>query len=76
MQDDALVEIGKLATLAEEPDDDGTLSWLPVPSAVSAVLSPDITIFKSVGVGLQDVAIASAVVNKAVELGVGTNLQQ
>ncbi|KAJ2920534.1 hypothetical protein H1R20_g16560, partial [Candolleomyces eurysporus] len=31
-----------------------------------------VTIFKSVGIGLQDVAIASAVVQKAEELGIGT----
>ncbi|KAF4622321.1 hypothetical protein D9613_009269 [Agrocybe pediades] len=31
-----------------------------------------ITVFKSVGIGLQDVAIASAVVNRALEMGIGT----
>lgn len=33
-----------------------------------------ITMFKSVGVGLQDVAIACAVVDKAEELGIGTRV--
>lgn len=74
--DDALVEIGGLVTLAEEPRHDGASSWLPVQTDVGAVFSTDVTIFKSVGVGLQDVAIASAVVSKAAELGVGTDLQQ
>ncbi|KAH8114580.1 NAD-binding protein [Phellopilus nigrolimitatus] len=34
----------------------------------------DVTIFKSVGVGLQDTAIASAVVDKAISMGVGTQI--
>ncbi|KAK7028334.1 hypothetical protein R3P38DRAFT_2935458 [Favolaschia claudopus] len=36
--------------------------------------SGPVTIFKSVGVGLQDVAIACAVVDKAQELGMGTSV--
>ena len=35
----------------------------------------DITIFKSVGIGLQDVAIAGAVLEKAYALGVGTEIK-
>jgi ornithine cyclodeaminase len=34
----------------------------------------DITIFKSVGVGLQDVAIANLVVDRAEQMGIGTNI--
>ena len=34
----------------------------------------DITIFKSVGIGLQDTAIAGLVLEKAEEMGVGTRL--
>ncbi|EJC97959.1 NAD-binding protein [Fomitiporia mediterranea MF3/22] len=36
----------------------------------------DVTIFKSVGVGLQDTAVAVAVLNKAVEMGLGTEVTQ
>ena len=39
-----------------------------------AVGTGPITMFKSVGVGLQDVAIACAVVDKAEELGIGTRV--
>lgn len=35
----------------------------------------DVTIFKSVGVGLQDVAIANVIVDKAKSLGIGTRIE-
>ena len=48
-------------------------SWTERPDIVQDVRqSGDITIFKSVGVGVQDVAIAHAVVDRAREKGVGT----
>ncbi|KAJ6510572.1 hypothetical protein C8R45DRAFT_892076 [Mycena sanguinolenta] len=64
-----VVEIGELVAL----DADGELLLPPArqPPLAQTTTGP-VTIFKSVGVGLQDVAIACAVVEKAEELGLGT----
>jgi ornithine cyclodeaminase/alanine dehydrogenase-like protein (mu-crystallin family) len=35
----------------------------------------DVTLFKSVGVGLQDVAITTLLIEKAVELGIGVQVE-
>jgi len=56
-----VVEIGKLVSSGEERRSFGSRAG-------------DVTIFKSVGIGLQDVAIASLVVEKAKELGLGTTI--
>lgn len=58
-----LVEVGELLEL------DGK----SIPDAVNSVKrAGDVTIFKSVGIGLQDTAIASAVFENAVSAGLGT----
>ncbi|KAF7361395.1 hypothetical protein MSAN_01172600 [Mycena sanguinolenta] len=66
-----IVEIGELVSL----DADGELlldpARQPLRAKTDSTTGP-VTIFKSVGVGLQDVAIACAVVQKAEELGLGT----
>lgn len=70
--DTSLVEIGELFTANQ----DAQFTWTPNEALVSKVrASGDVTIFKSVGVGVQDVAIASAVVDRAQADGVGTVLQ-
>jgi len=66
-----VVEIGELASFAA----DGELlldKARQVPPAETGGTTGPVTIFKSVGVGLQDVAIACAVVQRAEELGLGT----
>jgi ornithine cyclodeaminase/alanine dehydrogenase-like protein (mu-crystallin family) len=78
-----VVEIGELVKVSEE----GELVRLDVPildheekmGEVEAerdweVGTGSITMFKSVGVGLQDVAIACAVVDRAEQMGVGTRV--
>jgi ornithine cyclodeaminase len=65
-----VVEIGELVSFGE----DGELldaERQPLPVKIGSTTGP-VTIFKSVGVGLQDVAIACAVVQRAEELGLGT----
>jgi len=58
-------EVGELTlALANSVHERGDQEW--------DVGSGPITMFKSVGVGLQDVAIACAVLDKAEEMGVGT----
>ena len=73
-----MVEIGELIRYevdASSSSSEGQ-SWTPNHGLVDKVRgSGDVTIFKSVGVGVQDVAIASAVVTKATASGVGTTLQ-
>ena len=71
-----MAEIGELIHYeADVPAREGQ-SWTPNHILVGKVRgSGDVTIFKSVGVGVQDVAIASAVVTKATASGVGTTLQ-
>ncbi|KZO95746.1 NAD-P-binding protein [Calocera viscosa TUFC12733] len=60
-----LVELGDLL------DDEG----LPLAGAVDiAKTEGDVTIFKSVGIGLQDVSIASLVVEAAISMGLGTEI--
>ena len=62
-----LVELGQLFDLT--PD---ATSWTPRADAVERVRkSGDVTIFKSVGVGVQDVAIACAVVERAIKEKIG-----
>ncbi|KAI0702363.1 NAD(P)-binding protein [Cerioporus squamosus] len=64
-----LVEIGELL------DMEGS-SWTPRSGIVQEVQrSGDITIFKSVGVGVQDVAIACAVVDRAMKDGIGKRIE-
>jgi len=55
-----IVELGELATDEEK--------------CAGVKEAGDITIFKSVGVGLQDVAIADLVVNQAEQMGIGINI--
>ena len=66
-----LVEIGTLY----ERGLDGS-SWAPRVEAVDAArANGDVTIFKSVGVGVQDVAIACAVVDRAVREAIGRTIE-
>ncbi|KAJ6632527.1 NAD(P)-binding protein [Mycena sp. CBHHK59/15] len=71
VQGTELVEIGELVSF----DADGELLFDParesLPEKVGHTTGP-VTIFKSVGVGLQDVAIACAVVEKAEAMGIGS----
>ncbi|RPD53088.1 NAD(P)-binding protein [Lentinus tigrinus ALCF2SS1-7] len=64
-----LVEIGQLLDVKHP-------SWTPRADVVQDVRqSGDLTIFKSVGVGVQDVAIACAVVDRAVKDGIGRQIE-
>jgi ornithine cyclodeaminase/alanine dehydrogenase-like protein (mu-crystallin family) len=64
-----LVELGELASI----DGNGKIVRNEE-KYMSVKAAGDITIFKSVGVGLQDVAIANLVVNRAEQMGVGINI--
>jgi len=64
-----LVELGELASI----NGDGNVVKAEGKCA-SVKAAGDITIFKSVGVGLQDVAIANLVVNRAEQMGIGINI--
>ena len=59
-----LVEVGELL------DETGQ----PLDALIDEVKRGDVTIFKSVGVGIQDVAIAQAVLTRAQETGIGANI--
>ncbi|KAF9221153.1 NAD(P)-binding protein [Gyrodon lividus] len=63
---ESMIELGELV----EKGDDGRFVPVALPGGLKG---PDaVTIFKSVGVGLQDVAIASVVVSRAQQMGRGT----
>lgn len=63
-----LVEVGELV----QPDASGS-AWITQEELVREVRAAgDVTIFKSVGVGVQDVAIASAVASRAERENIGT----
>ncbi|KAI1789108.1 NAD(P)-binding protein [Ganoderma leucocontextum] len=65
--DTNLVELGQLYDYAGEPT-----NWSPRGAMIEDIrASGDVTIFKSVGVGVQDVMIACAVVQRAIEEGIG-----
>lgn len=67
---DDVIELGELIETSER-------GWSPNESVVeTARRGGDVTIFKSVGVGVQDVAIAQAVAQKARELSMGTTVQR
>ncbi|KAJ7119630.1 NAD-binding protein [Mycena epipterygia] len=73
IEENQVVEIGNLVSF----DADGGLLLDPArqpPPAQSGNTTGPVTIFKSVGVGLQDVAIACAVVQKAEEMGIGRSV--
>lgn len=68
-----VVELGELITA---DNDEASTGWSVDPVAVEDIRkSGDVMIFKSVGVGVQDVAIAQAVVEKARETGLGTGIE-
>jgi len=64
-----LVELGELARI----DENGNILKDETKCA-SVMAGGDITIFKSVGVGLQDVAITNVIVNRAKQMGIGISI--
>ncbi|KAF8260498.1 NAD-binding protein [Lactarius quietus] len=76
-----MVEVGELIRRVHAPAlagvCDDAWAWEPDTLKLAAVLatgSGDVTIFKSVGIGAQDVAIAVATVERAKEMGIGTTV--
>jgi ornithine cyclodeaminase/alanine dehydrogenase-like protein (mu-crystallin family) len=71
-----MVEVGELLRRAPAPaHGDEPWGWEPDAQRIAEVMSAgtgDVTIFKSVGIGEQDVAIAVATVERAREMGIGT----
>ncbi|KAI0262108.1 NAD-P-binding protein [Gloeopeniophorella convolvens] len=68
---EGMVEVGEL--VRHVPTHDGGWAWEADSAKVAEVLTAcDVTMFKSVGVGAQDVAIAAAAVDRALQMGVGT----
>ncbi|KZT18779.1 NAD(P)-binding protein [Neolentinus lepideus HHB14362 ss-1] len=65
--EEELVELGELVDVKKNDE------WAAKQDLVDEIKGRgDVTIFKSVGVGVQDVMITSEVVNRAGELGIGT----
>ncbi|KAH9053075.1 NAD-P-binding protein [Lactarius vividus] len=71
----AMVEVGELLRRAPAGAEEESWAWEPDTPRVAELLSAgagDVTIFKTVGLGAQDVAIAVATVDRAMEMGIGT----
>ncbi|KAH9165874.1 hypothetical protein EDB89DRAFT_2007259 [Lactarius sanguifluus] len=71
----AMVEVGELLRRAPAGVEEESWAWEPDAPRVAELLSAgtgDVTIFKTVGLGAQDVAIAVATVDRAMEMGIGT----
>ncbi|KAF7986876.1 hypothetical protein HWV62_12620 [Athelia sp. TMB] len=64
-----LVEVGELASIGH-----GGKLAIEEDKCAEVRRAGDVTIFKSVGVGVQDIAIATLVVHQAQKLGVGTRI--
>lgn len=64
-----MVELGELIGIVNDREFKALTS-----KCADVKMAGDITIFKSVGVGLQDVAIANLVVNRAGDMGFGTRI--
>ena len=65
----------ELGQLYDYPRDKTHSGWIPRSDVIEDIGdSGDVTIFKSVGIGLQDVAIAKVVVEKAIAMNVGTRI--
>src|SRR5579875_409461 len=76
----ALVEAGDLLQALAEKKITGADSWLELGQLVSGEQpgrqSPDeITVFKSVGLGIQDLATALSAYERAKEMGIGTEVE-
>ena len=74
VQEDHMVEVGELLSRTPPARD---CAWEPDANRLAGVLKAgtgDVTIFKSVGIGGQDVAITVATVERAMEMGIGTTL--
>ena len=68
---------GDIPLTSESANDEtkSTFSWNAREERIKEVRQAgDVTIFKSVGVGIQDVAIAVAVVQRAEQIGIGTTV--
>ncbi|KAH8979434.1 hypothetical protein EDB92DRAFT_1821027 [Lactarius akahatsu] len=68
----AMVEVGELLRRARAGAEEDLWIWKPDAPRVAELLSAgvgDVTIFKAVGLGAQDVAIAVATVDRAMEMG-------
>ncbi len=69
-----MVEVGELL-LRSAPVQDGKWTAEVDAAKVAEVMSErDVTMFKSVGLGAQDVAISVAVVERAIEMGIGSRI--
>ncbi|KAI0631523.1 NAD-P-binding protein [Trametes polyzona] len=67
LSEDDLVELGELYDFKAKEQ-----AWIPREGPIEEVqTSGDVTIFKSVGVGVQDVAVACAVVDRAIKEKIG-----
>ncbi|KAF8625486.1 hypothetical protein AX15_005351 [Amanita polypyramis BW_CC] len=73
--DEDMTEIGELVSRADPEMHDGESRRIDIPVNLTREDTEDgedqITIFKSVGLGVQDVAIACMVVKRAEEMGIG-----
>ncbi|KAI9461397.1 NAD-P-binding protein [Russula earlei] len=68
-----MVEVGELLLRAPVHDEKCDVE-IDAARIASVLDGGDVTIFKSVGVGAQDVAISVAVVTRAMEMGIGTRI--
>ncbi|THH16090.1 hypothetical protein EW146_g4500 [Bondarzewia mesenterica] len=75
--EDEMIELGELVQETNPGALEGTMwEWKRNEHKCDEVRKAgDVTIFKSVGVGAQDVAIAAAVVDRAKELGIGATVE-
>jgi ornithine cyclodeaminase/alanine dehydrogenase-like protein (mu-crystallin family) len=66
----------------QQPLEDGSLHWADVRELGQVIVgrfpgrkhAQDVTLFKSLGIGIEDVAVAARVYARAVEAGIGTNV--
>jgi len=76
----ALSEAGDLLQPLTEGRISGPETWTELSDVVTGAQpvrqhENDVTVFKSVGIAIQDVAVASAVYQKALKLGIGLDIE-
>lgn len=69
-----MIEVGELLLRSAHAQNGKWTAEINAARVAEMLSGRDVTMFKSVGVGAQDVAISTAVMERAIEIGIGTRV--